>query len=329
MRLLQFRHSLCGWSGVQMNWFQLEVRINFVDDMPDVDRGWFRPKRAVFRRVPFGSGDGRGRYEVAHRDGSRYPGHHELLPWTPVHGGWSVPLRLHAPTFCEVRGRKSPERHRSRLAVVSAANSLGESPNSAQIRCQASNHVRLPTAPVNLTAAREQHPGWSALGTYHVRDRLPHEALDDQRCRALYRSRRSDVSAAADVAVIRIQTTYFYVVSADYELRLESVNKPGPSLPHETGFAGTGSHVRNDHPRDRLLDYLRLLHRCSSEHAGHVDQQGRHVEGCSPVQSASSEHNTTTPSKAGTNTVTATNNADPTKSGFHGGDGHGCFRHIV
>jgi hypothetical protein len=185
---------------------------------------------------------------------------------------------------------------------------LGESPNSAQVSAKPAATVSLPTAPVNLTAAA----GNALVGLRWA----PTTSA------TVYHLKRSTINGGPYIEVasptwygytdvgVKNGTTYFYVVSAVTNAG-ESVNSaqaivtptgpaPVPTITSVTITPATASSITSG-----TLPFTASVQGTSTNKA---------VTWKAALGTITSSGLYTAPSKAGTDTVTATSNADPTKS---------------
>jgi len=240
------------------------------------------------------------------------------LRWIPVSGATSYHVKrsttaggpytqIAAPTFA---GYTDVSRQNGTMYyyVVSAANSLGESPNSAQVSAKPAATVSLPTAPVNLTAAA----GNAQVGLRWA----PTTSA------TVYHLKRSTINGGPYIEVaaptwygytdvgVKNGTTYFYVVSVVTNAG-ESVNSaqaivtptgpaPVPTITSVTITPATASSITSG-----TLPFTASVQGTSTNKA---------VTWKAALGTITSSGLYTAPSKAGTDTVTATSNADPTKS---------------
>ena len=240
------------------------------------------------------------------------------LRWIPVSGATSYHVKrsttaggpytqIAAPTFA---GYTDVSRQNGTMYyyVVSAANSLGESPNSAQVSAKPAATVSLPTAPVNLTAAA----GNALVGLRWA----PTTSA------TVYHLKRSTINGGPYIEVasptwygytdvgVKNGTTYFYVVSAVTNAG-ESVNSaqaivtptgpaPVPTITSVTITPAIASSITSG-----TLPFTASVQGTSTNKA---------VTWKAALGTITSSGLYTAPSKAGTDTVTATSNADPTKS---------------
>ena len=240
------------------------------------------------------------------------------LRWIPVSGATSYHVKrsttaggpytqIAAPTFAGYTD-VSRQNGTTYYYVVSAANSLGESPNSAQVSAKPAATVSLPTAPVNLTAAA----GNALVGLRWA----PTTSA------TVYHLKRSTINGGPYIEVasptwygytdvgVKNGTTYFYVVSAVTNAG-ESVNSaqaivtptgpaPVPTITSVTITPATASSITSG-----TLPFTASVQGTSTNKA---------VTWKAALGTITSSGLYTAPSKAGTDTVTATSNADPTKS---------------
>jgi fibronectin type 3 domain-containing protein len=240
------------------------------------------------------------------------------LRWIPVSGATSYHVKrsttaggpytqIAAPTFAGYTD-VSRQNGTTYYYVVSAANSLGESPNSAQVSAKPAATVSLPTAPVNLTAAA----GNALVGLRWA----PTTSA------TVYHLKRSTINGGPYIEVasptwygytdvgVKNGTTYFYVVSAVTNAG-ESVNSaqaivtptgpaPVPTITSVTITPATASSITSG-----TLPFTASVQGTSTNKA---------VTWKAALGTITSSGLYTAPSKAGTDTVTAVSNADPTKS---------------